>query len=96
MEFDSAPVGPPQGHLVESTVDGHINLYDPVNSRVHVLNGTASDAWLLSDGEHTAEQIAALLAEAYAIDVETIRSSVLDTVGFFYNEGLLTREHGAA
>jgi hypothetical protein len=94
MESGPGRVGPPTDRLVETEVDGHISLYDPVTARVHVLNGTASDAWLLSDGDYTAEQIVGLLAAAYGVDADVIRSTVVDTVGLFRDEGLLCHEDG--
>jgi hypothetical protein len=96
MTFRSGRVGPPVDHLVATVVDGHINLYDPMTARVHVLNGTASDAWRLSDGEHTAEQIVAQLASCYGVEADDIRSAVLGTVGRFREEGLLCPGDGTA
>jgi hypothetical protein len=79
-------------HLVETEVDGRIGIFNPGTARVHVLNETATDAWLLSDGEHTAEQIVALLASAYGVDEEAIRVPVLRAVDLFHDEGLLRRQ----
>ncbi len=94
MTSDSGPVGPPVSHLIQTDIDGHVGLYNPVTARVHVLNGTASDAWLVSDGEHTAQQIVDILARAYQIEPDEIRAAVLAAIGTFQDQELLCREDG--
>ncbi len=89
MTSDVDLVGPPMSYVVETDVDGHIGLYNPVTVRVHVLNRTASDTWLLSDGEHTAREIVHLLAQAYQVDTEDIRATVLAAIETFRDQGLL-------
>lgn len=96
MDVGWARVGPPAAHVVEAEVDGHISLFNPLTSCAHVLNGTATDTWLLSDGDHTAEQIVTLLARAYGIDADQIRATVLHTVRLFHDEGLLRPPDGPA
>ena len=85
----SGPVGPPAAHLVETEVEGRINLYDPASEEVHVLNETASDVWRLSDGSQTVDQIVALLAKAYGVEPDTIAADVAATLSDFYARGLL-------
>lgn len=55
-------------------------IYDRPRDQVHVLNGTARKILLLCDGVHTAEQIAAALAETYGIDEATARDDTKRTL----------------
>ena len=82
-------VGPPQAHIVQAEVDGQISLYDPSSQRVVVLNTTASDIWLLSDGRHTLEGLVAVLAEAYGVEAQTIEQEVRATVNDLIEQGFL-------
>ncbi len=83
------PVGPPKSSVIETEVNEEISLYDPETDAVLVLNGTASDIWRLSDGEHTFPQIAELLASAYQVDVDDIEKDVENTVDQFMENGFL-------
>jgi hypothetical protein len=82
-------VGPQADHILETEIDGDISLYDPQTEQVMVLNQTASDIWLLSDGEHSVTQIVVLLANAYAVKPEAIRGEVEATVASFVESGFL-------
>lgn len=82
-------VGPPVPQVLETEVDGEISLYDPATENVTILNGTASDVWLLCDGQHTATEIVDLLASAYGVEVDQIRDEVTRTIEAFVETGLL-------
>ena len=82
-------VGPPVPQILETDVDGEISLYDPTNENVTILNGTASDVWLLCDGQHSAEEIVDLLASSYGVDADQIRDEVTRTIEEFVETGLL-------
>lgn len=77
-------------HILETEVDGEISLYDPANENVTILNGTASDVWLLCDGQYSAEEIVNLLASSYGVSAEQIQDEVTRTVDDFVEAGLLT------
>lgn len=82
-------IGPPPAHILETVVDDDISLYDPRSEQVLVLNGTASDIWRLSDGEHDIEGMTLLLAEAYGVEPEAIRDQVVETIRTFTESGFL-------
>lgn len=83
-------VGPPTSKILETEVDGEISLYNPTNEQVTILNGTASDVWLLCDGEHTRDEIVSLLASSYEVDEDQIRDEVVDAIEEFQDAGLLS------
>ncbi len=89
MDYGDRRIGPPPPHILETEVKGDVSLYDPQHERVLVLNGTASDVWLLCDGEQTFGQIVSLLAAAYGRDPALIRGDVEATVTQFVEEGFL-------
>lgn len=82
-------VGPPVPQILETELDGEISLYDPENENVTILNDTASDVWLLCDGEHSAEEIVNLLASSYGVNADQIRDEVTRTIDEFIETGLL-------
>lgn len=83
-------VGPPAPKILETEVDGEISIYNPANEQVTILNGTASDVWLLCDGEQTQDEIVSLLASSYQVDEDEIRDEVADAIEEFQNAGLLS------
>lgn len=87
--FGSQPIGPPMAHILETEIQGDISLYDPQQERVLVLNGTASDVWLLCDGEQTVDGIVELIAAAYGHKIEDIRNDVEATIRQFIQEGFV-------
>ncbi len=85
----SRAVGPPREHVVETEVDDHISLYDARGQEVLVLNETASDVWRLCDGERSLDEIVSILASAYGVDPDAIRSDVVRTIQAFQDQALL-------
>lgn len=83
-------VGPPVPQILETEVDGEISLYEPGSESVTILNGTASDVWMLCDGEHSTEEIVSLLASSYGIDADQIRDEVTRAIDEFVEAGLLS------
>ena len=86
---DADLVGPPNDHIVETDIEGDISLYDPSTEQVMVLNATASDVWLLSDGEHTLPEMVELLAGAYGVKPDDIKEEVESTVASFIESGFI-------
>ena len=82
-------VGPAKDHIIETEIEGEISLYDPSTEQVMVLNKTASDIWLLSDGEHTLQEMTDLLANAYGVESVEIRKDVEETVSSFVENGFI-------
>ena len=89
MDLGGRPIGPPPPHILETEVKGDLSLYDPGQENVLVLNGTATDVWLLCDGEQNADRIVELIAAAHGQDVATIRAEVMSTIRQFIEEGFL-------
>lgn len=89
MDSSRRPIGPPPSHIISTEIKGDISLYDPQREKVLVLNGTASDVWLLCDGDQTVDGIVDLLAAAYGIDRREIAADVESTVARFIEEGFL-------
>lgn len=90
MTEDQSAVGPPKPHILETEIDGEISLYNPQSEKVTVLNGTASDVWLLCDGQHTPAEIKSLLASSYSIDESAIAVDVDRTIELLEESGLLS------
>ena len=89
VDFGNRLIGPPPPHVIETDVKGDLSLYDPGQEKVLVLNGTATDVWLLCDGEQTGGQIVDLIAAAHGQEAATIRAEVLSTIQQFIEEGFL-------
>lgn len=84
-------VGPPPAHVVETEVGGDISLYDARREHVLVLNRTASDIWLLCDGDLTPKEITSRLASSYQTTADAIRADVEATLREFVAEGFLNQ-----
>lgn len=82
-------MGPPVSRILETEIDGEVSLYNPANESVTILNGTASDVWVLCDGKHTVEQIKRLLAASYETTPEAVSEDVDRTIDEFHSAGLL-------
>ena len=85
-------VGPPNDQIVETDIDGDLSLYDPSTEQVMVLNATATDVWLLSDGEHTLPEMVELLAKAYGVEPDDIKDEVEETISSFVENGFIGDE----
>lgn len=64
-------------------------FYDREHDRVHVLNGTAREVFLLCDGSRTVAQLALALVDRYGIDDETARRDTEELVTRLRELGLL-------
>lgn len=85
----SGRVGPPPPHVIETEVAGDVSLYDARREYVLVLNRTASDIWLLCDGDFTPAEITDRLASSYQTSPAEIRNDVDETLEEFVTEGFL-------
>lgn len=72
---------------VNEVKDGLI-VYDQARDRVHYLNGTAGVVFKLCDGQHTASEIADLVATAFQLDAPP-QIEVDGCLTTFADEGLL-------
>ena len=89
-DFGGTLVGPPAPHILETEVKGDLSLYDAEQEKVLVLNSTATDVWLLCDGEHTVDRIVELVAAAHGQKAAVVRGDVESTIRQFLEEGFLS------
>ena len=82
-------VGPHAEKLLEERVDDEVVVYNRETDSYYTLNATATAVWDLSTGDHTLDEIVALLADEFATEVDTIRQDVADIVTEFTEAGLL-------
>lgn len=81
MTLSYKPRQKPDFRLEE--IDGELLLYHPTSTTIMYCNPSASVIWQLCDGERTIEEIAMLLAAAFAQDLETITADVESTLDSF-------------
>ncbi len=67
-------------------------LFNISDRRAYLLNKTAWQIFLLSDGENTAEDTAAIIAEMYGTDKETLRNDMEKILTQFVKKGILLHE----
>ena len=70
-------------------VDGEIVVLDRKADLLHQLNATAGFIWQHCDGRATRHEIAALLVEAFEVDVDTAAASVASALEQLARLGLL-------
>ena len=91
MDSGTQLIGPPPPSILETEIKGDLSLYDPAQEKVLVLNGTATDVWLLCDGQHTGRQIVELVARVHGQDPATVRPEIESTIRHFLDEGFLPK-----
>ena len=64
-------------------------FYDRENDRVHVLNGTAREIYLLFDGVRSQEEVARVVAEKYELEAKRAQDDVADAVTHLLDLGVL-------
>jgi hypothetical protein len=77
------------GTYLEKDLSGEYLFYDRKGDRVHVLNGTAREIYLLCDGARTLVAIAESLRERFEVDDATARRDSASTVAALVEKGLL-------
>lgn len=75
--------------VVGVELDGEAVLYHEELRTVCVLNPTATVVWNCLDGSSDLETLCEDLAEAFSVDVGSVRKDVLDIVREFGRQGLL-------
>jgi PqqD family protein of HPr-rel-A system len=81
----------PAATLPSTDLGDEFLFYDREQDRVHVLNGTAREIFLLCDGNRSEEEIARAIAERYQVDVEVALRDARDTIERLVELGLLQR-----
>ncbi len=65
---------------------------DADGMRIHVLNRTAREIYLLCDGSRSSAEVAGELADRYMVDAGTARADVDDLVETLVGLGILSRD----
>jgi hypothetical protein len=84
-----ARLAPARDDFTVVEVEGEMSLLHPGTHRVLVLNRTATDVWLLCDGEHDLPEVVALLGTAYGVSAESIAAEVGTVVDELLDEGFV-------
>lgn len=79
----------PRASVVSRLIGQEMVLVDSQSGKVHVLNPTAALVWQCFDGESSAEEIVADLAEGFGVQVEAVREDVLTMIASLASSGLL-------
>jgi hypothetical protein len=76
--------------LTENLSGGELFIYDDQGSELSVLNATALFIWSLCDGENSAEQIGAVMADIYPeAPLDRLRDDIAITLQAFHDKRLL-------
>jgi PqqD family protein of HPr-rel-A system len=70
-------------------VDDEWVVFDPAANELHVLNLSAAVIWSHCTGEHSKEEIAEALREAFDIGADQAGADVRSTLARFWDAGLL-------
>jgi pyrroloquinoline quinone biosynthesis protein D len=64
---------------------------DPDGERIHVLNGTAREIYLLCDGSRSTDEVAREIAARYEVDAAVAQADVAELVDALVRLGILAR-----
>ena len=70
-------------------IDGELLLFHPGETKIMYCNQSASLIWRLCDGQHTVEEIASLLSQAFPEAADTIPAEVEATLRQFHEHGAI-------
>jgi hypothetical protein len=70
-------------------IDDELLLFHPGETKILYCNQTASLIWQLCDGQHTVEEITALLSDAFPEAADTIAADVEATLQEFLQPGAI-------
>lgn len=70
-------------------VDGEVVVVDPEREQVHLLSGSGALLWQLFDGESSAHEIAADVADVFGLDAGVALDDVLSFATRMLEAGLL-------
>jgi PqqD family protein of HPr-rel-A system len=82
----------PTGTTAGKDLGDEYMFYDREQDRVHVLNGTAREIFLLCDGKRTIEEVVRALAERYGIEEARARRDTEQTLEELMGLGLLAAD----
>lgn len=66
--------------IVGKIVDNEAVLVIPETGKVKVLNDVGARVWSLSDGQHSVENIIAIISNEYQVDPEQVEVDVLEFI----------------
>lgn len=87
--MEATPRPRPSGSFTDRDLGDEFLLYDAGHDRVHVLNGTAREIYLLCDGSRSIPELAALLSERYDVESDRAIADIRETVGRLTRLGIL-------
>lgn len=70
-------------------VGDEVSLFDATTGQALRLNRTAADVYALADGEHTMDELVAVLARAYGVPPQSIAQDVANGVQELLTAGAL-------
>ena len=79
----------PTGTFKGTDLGDEFLFYDRDNDRVHVLNATAREIFLLFDGTRTQDDVAAVLVERFDVELPQAQSDVENTTRQLRELGLI-------
>ena len=79
----------PTGSFEGTDLGDEYLFYDRENDRVHVLNTSAREIFLLCDGKRNEDEIACSLAKSYDLEQGTADKDTQDTLRRLYELGVL-------
>jgi hypothetical protein len=88
MQLTDVPVHTPG--VIGRLTDGEMVLVHPAQGMVRVLNQVGTRLWELIDGQHSVDDMAAVIAAKYEIDLDRARSDTLIFCTDLEARGVLT------
>lgn len=85
----TAPRPRPTLHFQGTDLGDEYLFYDSQTERVHVLNGSAREIYLLCDGTRSEEDVARTFSTRYEVDGEIAMRDALETIRQLHGLGLL-------
>ncbi|MDV3239276.1 MAG: PqqD family protein [Gammaproteobacteria bacterium] len=82
----------PRADLLIREIEGETVVLNRADGHIHTLNPTASFIWRQLDGEKSVQDIAQLLADAFAVDHATARADVVGIIDRLRELQLLKEE----
>jgi hypothetical protein len=86
LQPDARPVAAP---VEEALFDGELVLYNPVDHRIHHLDGAGALVWQLLDGSATVAELVEDIAAVFGTPTEQVEADVADLLQGLHGEGLL-------
>jgi pyrroloquinoline quinone biosynthesis protein D len=76
--------------VLSRLVDGETVLVHPAQGKVRVLNRVGTRLWELADGQRSVEEMAAIVADEYGVDIDRARVDALVFCADLEDRGVLS------